>query len=94
MQGHRSLLTPHGFDNVLIIVRCTAVDCGTGCFAEQSTLLIFNNNGGETAAIKSQHLDFIKCEHRFATSAGDGLEELTQIGQINNVSTPSRVPDA
>lgn len=52
VQGHRSLFTPYGFDNVLIIVRCPAVDCGTGHFAERSTLLIFNNNGGDNGTNK------------------------------------------
>lgn len=47
VQGHRSLLTPYGFDNVLIIVRCTTVHSGTGYSAEQSPLLIFNNNGSD-----------------------------------------------
>lgn len=47
VQGHGSLLTPYGFDNVLIIVRGTAVHSGTGYFAEQSTLLIFYNNSGD-----------------------------------------------
>lgn len=49
VQGQRSLLTPYGFDNVLRVVRGTAVDSGTGYFAEQSALLIFDNNGGDNS---------------------------------------------
>lgn len=49
VQGWRSLPTPCGFRNVLIIVRCTTVSSGTGYFAEQATLLIFSNNGGDNS---------------------------------------------
>lgn len=52
VQGHKSLLAPYGFDNVLIIVRCTTVNSGAGYSAEQSTLLIFNNNGGDNSGNK------------------------------------------
>lgn len=94
VQVWRSLPTPYGFRNVLIIVRCTTVSSGTGYFAEQATLLIFSNNGGDNSNNKITS-PWLYCQvwaqlcHRCWGWTGG-----THTNWTNSVLTTSRVPDA